>query len=188
MPQNEFKISRFIARILSFEEIAEFTKLAVANGITKVRLTGGEPLVRKNIVELVSMLSKIDGLEDLSMTTNSLLLSKYAKDLKIAGLNQIKKGDVLTVAEIAGIQRAKRTGELIPFCHPLQLWKIDVKCTLQEKGVEAECTTLCFGKTGVEMEALTGVNVALLTVYDMCKAVDKEMVIKDIRLVSKTKK
>jgi GTP 3',8-cyclase len=75
--------------ILSFEEIAEFTKLAVANGITKVRLTGGEPLVRKNIVELVSMLSKIDGLEDLSMTTNGILLSKYAMDLKIAGLNRI---------------------------------------------------------------------------------------------------
>jgi cyclic pyranopterin monophosphate synthase len=101
--------------------------------------------------------------------------------------NQMKKGDVLTVAEIAGIQGAKRTGELIPLCHPLQLWKIDVKCTLQEKGVLAECTTLCFGKTGVEMEALTGVNVALLTVYDMCKAVDKEMVMEDIRLISKTK-
>ena len=102
--------------------------------------------------------------------------------------NQIKKGDVLTVAEIAGIQGAKRTGELIPLCHPLQLWKIDVKCTLQEKGVQVECTTLCVGKTGVEMEALTGVNVTLLTIYDMCKAVDKEMMMKDIRLVNKTKK
>lgn len=101
--------------------------------------------------------------------------------------NQMKKGDVLTVAEIAGIQGAKRTGELIPLCHPLQLWKIDVKCTLQENGVLAECTTLCFGKTGVEMEALTGVNLALLTVYDMCKAVDKEMVMENIRLISKTK-
>lgn len=102
--------------------------------------------------------------------------------------NLIKKGDVLTIAEIAGIQGAKRTGELIPLCHPLQLWKIDVKCTLQDKGVEAECTTLCIGKTGVEMEALTGVNVALLTVYDMCKAVDKEMVIEKVHLVRKTKK
>jgi len=101
--------------------------------------------------------------------------------------NQIRKGDVLTVAEIAGIQGAKRTGELIPLCHPLQLWKIDVRCTLQENGVRAECTTLCFGKTGVEMEALTGVNITLLTVYDMCKAVDKAMVLEDIRLVSKTK-
>jgi len=101
--------------------------------------------------------------------------------------NQLKKGDVLTVAQIAGIQGAKRTGELIPLCHPLQLWKIDVKCTLQENGVEAECITLCIGKTGVEMEALTGVNIALLTVYDMCKAVDQQMVIENVRLISKTK-
>ena len=101
--------------------------------------------------------------------------------------NLIKKGDVLIVAEIAGIQGAKRTGELIPLCHPLQLLKIDVRCTLQEKGVVVECTTLCIGKTGVEMEALTGVNVALLTVYDMCKAVDQEMVIENIHLVTKTK-
>jgi cyclic pyranopterin monophosphate synthase len=102
--------------------------------------------------------------------------------------NQMKKGDVLTVAEIAGIQGAKQTGMLIPLCHPIQLWKIDVKCTLQDHGVSAECTTLCIGKTGVEMEALSGVSIALLTVYDMCKAVDKEMVIENIHLLSKTKK
>jgi cyclic pyranopterin phosphate synthase len=77
------------ADILSFEEIAEFTKVAVQNGITKVRLTGGEPLVRKDIVELVSMLYAIDGLEDLSMTTNGILLTKYADKLKKAGLNRI---------------------------------------------------------------------------------------------------
>ncbi len=77
------------ADILSFEEIADFTRMAVANGITKVRLTGGEPLVRKNIVELVSMLAAIDGLEDLSMTTNGILLSEHAVDLKKAGLNRI---------------------------------------------------------------------------------------------------
>lgn len=110
-----------------------------------------------------------------------------AETIELIRQNQMKKGDVLTVAEIAGIQGAKRTGELIPLCHPLQLWKIDVKCTLQENGVLAECTTLCIGKTGVEMEALTGVNIALLTVYDMCKAVDQEMVIENIHLVSKTK-
>lgn len=102
--------------------------------------------------------------------------------------NLIKKGDVLRIAEIAGIQGAKRTGELIPLCHQLQVWKIDVQCLLQENGVEAECQVLCVGKTGVEMEALTGVNVALLTVYDMCKAVDKTMVMENIHLVSKTKK
>ncbi len=75
--------------ILSFGEIVDFTRMAVANGITKVRLTGGEPLVRKGIVELVAMLGAIDGLEDLSMTTNGILLSKYAADLKKAGLNRI---------------------------------------------------------------------------------------------------
>jgi len=75
--------------ILTFEEITAFTRLAVSNGITKVRLTGGEPLVRKNIVELVSMLAQIDGLVDLSMTTNGILLSTFAKDLKKAGLNRI---------------------------------------------------------------------------------------------------
>ncbi|MDP2889155.1 MAG: radical SAM protein [Bacteroidota bacterium] len=77
------------ADILSFEEIADFTRMAVENGITKVRLTGGEPLVRKNIVELVAMLAAIDGLEDLSMTTNGILLSEHAVDLKKAGLNRI---------------------------------------------------------------------------------------------------
>lgn len=111
-----------------------------------------------------------------------------AETLELIRQNQMKKGDVLTVAQIAGIQGAKRTSELIPLCHSLQLWKVDVKCSLQEKGVEAECTVLCVGKTGVEMEALTGVNVALLTVYDMCKAVDKKMILEDIRLVGKTKK
>ncbi len=110
-----------------------------------------------------------------------------AETVELIRQNQLKKGDVLTVAQIAGIQGAKRTGELIPLCHPLQLWKIDVKCTLQGDGVEAECTTLCIGKTGVEMEALTGVNIALLTVYDMCKAVDQQMVIENVRLISKTK-
>ncbi len=88
MPEDGIRLLDHSA-ILSFEEIAEFTKLAVANGITKVRLTGGEPLVRKNIVELVAMLAGIDGLEDLSMTTNGILLSKYATDLKKAGLNRI---------------------------------------------------------------------------------------------------
>ncbi len=114
-------------------------------------------------------------------------ISLQPETVELIRQNLIKKGDVLTIAEIAGIQGAKRTSDLIPLCHPLQLWKIDVHCTLQDNGVLAECTTLCVGKTGVEMEALTGVNVALLTVYDMCKAVDKQMVIENVRLISKTK-
>lgn len=102
--------------------------------------------------------------------------------------NRIKKGDVLTVAQIAGIQAAKRTSELVPLCHPLPIDKIDVKATANSDGVLVESEVACVGRTGVEMEALTAVSVALLTVYDMCKAVDKSMKIGEIVLVSKTKK
>lgn len=108
--------------------------------------------------------------------------------VKLIGDNQIRKGDVLTIAEIAGIQAAKRTSELVPLCHQLQLTKVEVKCTLENEGVTANCTSRCIGQTGVEMEALTGVQIALLTIYDMCKAVDKTMIIGNIRLLSKTKK
>lgn len=101
--------------------------------------------------------------------------------------NEMKKGDVLTVAEIAGIQAAKSTPSLIPLCHPLQLTKVEVSCVLTEKGVEVTSMVKCSGQTGVEMEALTAVSVALLTIYDMCKAVDKAMCMEDIRLLEKTK-
>ncbi|MDP4292020.1 MAG: cyclic pyranopterin monophosphate synthase MoaC [Bacteroidota bacterium] len=107
--------------------------------------------------------------------------------LRLIRENQMKKGDVLAVAEIAGIQAAKRTGELIPLCHPLQLTKIDVKTEMIDTGIVVKSEVRCVGSTGVEMEALTAVSVALLTVYDMCKAVDKEMVIQGITLVEKTK-
>ncbi|MCD4732097.1 MAG: cyclic pyranopterin monophosphate synthase MoaC [Bacteroidales bacterium] len=101
--------------------------------------------------------------------------------------NQLKKGDVLTIAEIAGIQGGKKTSELIPLCHPLQITKLDVKTELVENGVIVKSYAKCIGKTGIEMEALTAVHVALLTVYDMCKAVDKEMVIGEIQLIEKNK-
>jgi cyclic pyranopterin monophosphate synthase len=101
--------------------------------------------------------------------------------------NQMKKGDVLTIAEIAGIQAAKRTSELIPLCHPLPITKIDVKTQLNDEGVLVTGYAGCTGKTGIEMEALTAVSVALLTIYDMCKAVDKAMIISNIRLLEKTK-
>jgi len=101
--------------------------------------------------------------------------------------NEIKKGDVLTIAEIAGIQGGKRTSELIPLCHPLAITKIDVNATLNDEGVEVTAFARCTGKTGIEMEALTAVSIALLTIYDMCKAVDKSMVIAEIRLIEKTK-
>ncbi len=101
--------------------------------------------------------------------------------------NNMKKGDVLTVAEIAGIQAAKQTANLIPLCHTLLLTKVDVKAKLTEDGVEVNSLVRCQGQTGVEMEALTGVSVALLTIYDMCKAVDKQMEIGQIKLMGKTK-
>lgn len=101
--------------------------------------------------------------------------------------NTNKKGDVLRIAEIAGIQAAKKTSELIPLCHPLQITKIDVNTKLTDSGVEISGEARCTGKTGVEMEALTAVSVALLTIYDMCKAVDKSMIISDIKLIEKTK-
>ena len=101
--------------------------------------------------------------------------------------NKMKKGDVLTIAEIAGIQGGKRTSELIPLCHPLLITKLDVKATPDETGVKVESLARCTGQTGVEMEALTAVAVALLTIYDMCKAVDKSMVISEIRLTEKIK-
>ena len=101
--------------------------------------------------------------------------------------NQIKKGDVLTISEIAGIQAAKKTSELVPLCHPLPLTKVAVKAVLKDYGVHVVCTARCNGQTGVEMEALTGVQVALLTVYGMCKAVDKKMVMEQIHLIEKTK-
>lgn len=101
--------------------------------------------------------------------------------------NQLKKGDVLTVSEIAGIQAAKKTSELIPLCHPLQITKIDVKASIVDDGISINSVVKCIGQTGIEMEALTAVSVALLTVYDMCKAVDKSMEIGEIKLLEKTK-
>ncbi|HSW68218.1 MAG TPA: cyclic pyranopterin monophosphate synthase MoaC [Bacteroidales bacterium] len=102
--------------------------------------------------------------------------------------NQMKKGSVLTVAEIAGVQAAKKTSELIPLCHPLLLSKIEVNCSITHNGVRVKATVVTAGKTGVEMEALTAVSVALLTIYDMCKAVDKQMEIAEISLKEKTRK
>lgn len=100
----------------------------------------------------------------------------------------MKKGDVLTVAQIAGVMGAKRTPDLIPMCHIVQVEGIDLELHLDEKrhSVEITASVCCDGRTGVEMEALTAVSTAALTVYDMCKAVQKDMTITDIRLLSKT--
>jgi len=107
--------------------------------------------------------------------------------LALIAENGIKKGDVLTIAEIAGIQGGKKTSELIPLCHPLMITKLDVKTEILDNGIRVESFAKCIGKTGIEMEALTAVNIALLTIYDMCKAVDKQMKIEGIELLEKKK-
>ncbi len=99
----------------------------------------------------------------------------------------LKKGDALATAQLAGILAAKKTGDLIPLCHPLPIDDIRVDFRVGDHGVGIEATVTTTARTGVEMEALTAVSVAGLTIYDMCKAVDKDMVIGDIRLKSKTK-
>jgi cyclic pyranopterin phosphate synthase len=99
---------------------------------------------------------------------------------------QVKKGDVLATARIAGIMAAKKTAELIPLCHPLPLTRVAIDLAADETGITATATAATDAKTGVEMEALTAVTVALLTIYDMAKAVDKGMTIGEVRLLSKT--
>lgn len=110
------------------------------------------------------------------------------KTLELIKNSAIKKGDIFSVARIAGIQAAKNTFSLIPLCHQLQLTKIAVDFSVEYNGITVLSMVKCTGKTGVEMEALTAVNIALLTIYDMCKAVDKVMVMSEIKLDEKTKK
>jgi cyclic pyranopterin phosphate synthase len=104
-----------------------------------------------------------------------------------ARLRELPKGDALVTAELAGVMAAKRTSELIPLCHPLPLTSIDVRAVVSGNGVEITAAAEATAQTGVEMEALVAASVAALTVYDMAKAVDKEMVVGEVRLVEKTK-
>ena len=108
--------------------------------------------------------------------------------LRLIQTGGMKKGDVLTVAQIAGVMGAKRTPELIPMCHPVLIDGVDLKLWLNEERccVEIRASVSCAGRTGVEMEALTAASAAALTVYDMCKAVQKDLCITDVRLLSKT--
>jgi cyclic pyranopterin monophosphate synthase len=114
-------------------------------------------------------------------------LSCSPRTIELLRARALPKGDVLTVAKIAGIQAAKATATLIPLCHPLALSSIDVEFSVEADGIGIRATARLTGKTGVEMEALTAVSVAALTLYDMCKAVDKGMTIGGIRVVEKTK-
>ena len=123
--------------------------------------------------------------ERIAIAKGEIVMQKSTLDLILAG--EIKKGDVLTLAQVAGIMAAKRTSDLIPLCHPLQLSKVDVECIPDESlpGVKITATVKSTGKTGVEMEALTAVSLAALTIYDMAKAAEKTMRIQNIRLVEK---
>ncbi|QSQ09349.1 Cyclic pyranopterin monophosphate synthase [Koleobacter methoxysyntrophicus] len=111
-----------------------------------------------------------------------------AETLKLIEQGAVKKGDVLAVAQVAGVMAAKKTGHLIPMCHPLFLTGIDLNFNIDRERfcIEVEAVVRTLGKTGVEMEALTAVSAACLTIYDMCKSVDREMVISDIRLMKKS--
>lgn len=121
-----------------------------------------------------------------AVATGAIRVGKEIMEAVTAGT--VKKGDVLGVARVAGIMAVKRTSDLVPMCHPLPIQKCAVDYELDEKEglIRAYCTVKTEGKTGVEMEALTGVQVTLLTIYDMCKAIDKRMVMTDIHLVEKT--
>jgi cyclic pyranopterin phosphate synthase len=114
-------------------------------------------------------------------------ISLRPETIQLINRSQIAKGNVLATARIAGIQAAKRTAELIPLCHPLPLTNVEIDITMEDNQLGITCTARTVAQTGVEMEALTGVAAALLTIYDMCKAVDKEMVILNIALIEKSK-
>ncbi len=143
-------------------------KLTHVDGSGKARMVdvGDKPVTRRTAVA--------GGFIQLSPQTLQLLRE-----------NRLEKGDAVQVARIAGIMAAKRTHELIPLCHPLPITSIDVDIRLTDSGADIRATVRCDGKTGVEMEALTACSVAALTLYDMCKAVDKSMVIGRIRLLRK---
>jgi cyclic pyranopterin phosphate synthase len=111
-----------------------------------------------------------------------------AETIALINENLLKKGDVLSVAQLAGISASKKTSDLIPLCHNIVIENVKVDASVDATGVVVKSEVRCTGKTGVEMEALTAVNIALLTVYDMCKAVDKNMIIENVRLIEKTKK
>src|SRR5262252_6849630 len=120
-----------------------------------------------------------------AIARGSIRLQRETVDLITS--NQIAKGNVFATARIAGIQAAKQTAQLIPLCHALPLGDVKIDVVTSNNGAEVRCTAQTIAQTGVEMEALVGVTVALLAIYDMCKAVDKEMAITEVHLVEKTK-
>jgi cyclic pyranopterin phosphate synthase len=138
----------------------------------------------KGKAKMVDVGSKPDS-KRIAVAKGSISLAE--ETIELIKANQMKKGDVLAVAKIAGIQAAKETPRLVPLCHPLLLTNIELDCEIFHNRIEVASRVESAGKTGVEMEALTAVSVALLTVYDMCKAVDKNMRIGEVRLWEKSK-
>jgi len=129
--------------------------------------------------------SKKNNTDRVAIASGFIELDK--ETIQLVKIGSLKKGDVLTVAKIAAIQASKKTSSLIPLCHNINLNKIDIEFNIatQENKIYCKSTVNCSGKTGVEMEALTAVSVALLTIYDMCKASDKNMLISEIKLLEK---
>ena len=140
-----------------------------SNGEVKMVDVGGKPIQRRE--------ARASGIIILDSNTIKLIVG-----------NNIEKGSVLTIAKVAGIMAAKRCSESIPLCHPLIINVADISFTIVDNGIIAESFISCDGNTGAEMEALSAVNGSLLTIYDMCKAVDKQMVITNVTLISKEKK
>jgi cyclic pyranopterin phosphate synthase len=132
---------------------------------------------------------KMVDVTDKSITTRTAkaraLVVMSRKTLQLIKSDEIAKGNPLEIARVSGILAAKNTAQLIPLCHPLALTHVDVRCELTEKGIELEASATAEGKTGVEMEALTAVTVAALTIYDMCKAVDRAISITDVYVAEK---
>ena len=120
-----------------------------------------------------------------AVACGSIRLQRETHDL--IARDQIAKGNVFATARIAGIQAAKQTAQLIPLCHTLPLGEVSIDIVASKDGADVKCTAQTIAQTGVEMEALVGVTVALLTIYDMCKAVDKNMIVSDVQLLEKTK-
>jgi cyclic pyranopterin phosphate synthase len=143
---------------------------------THINEKGEAHMVDVGPKQVVRRMARAEGFIRLSAETLALIESRG-----------LEKGDVLSVARLAGIMAAKETSRLIPLCHPLPIEQVDVVFTVQAEGVHIEASARCHARTGIEMEALTAVSLAALTIYDMCKAVDKGMVIGPIRLLEKVK-
>ncbi|WP_133408394.1 cyclic pyranopterin monophosphate synthase MoaC [Parashewanella tropica] len=146
------------------------------NTLTHINASGDAHMVDVGDKDVTERTARAEAIVDMAPETLELILS-----------GQHHKGDVFATARIAGIMAAKKTSDLIPLCHPLMITKVEVDIEAQPEQNQVRITTLCKlkGKTGVEMEALTAASVTALTIYDMCKAVQKDMIIKDVRLLEK---